>query len=184
MSWNLTGEEKTLMIEAGYSGRAIEIFDNKVNVGTLEDANLSFSYTGPCGDTIILHLLIGDDKVIDDIRFQYIGCPALAASGSALTVLMKGKHLKKARNITPEEIIEYLGGLPNDHSHCPLLAATTLQKAIETYKNKKRLTKKEHDEYVHFCGLTGKELEGLHHSPCSNCPMVQSCENDHTIIDT
>jgi len=171
-------------MEAGYSEMAIELFDNKVNIGILKDSNLSFSYTGPCGDTMILHMAVGDGKVIDDISFQYIGCPASAASGSALTILVKGKPLKEAGKVTPEEILEYLGGLPKDHYHCPLLAATTLKKAIEVYENRKRLTSKEHDEYVHFCGLTGKELEELSDISCSNCPIVLACENDHTIIET
>ncbi|NIQ06341.1 MAG: iron-sulfur cluster assembly scaffold protein, partial [Candidatus Korarchaeota archaeon] len=48
-------EEFELLKEAGYSGKAIELYENKVNVGLIENSDIAFAYTGPCGDTIKLY---------------------------------------------------------------------------------------------------------------------------------
>jgi hypothetical protein len=44
----------------------------------------------------------------------------------------------------------------------------------------KVLTKKEHDRYVHLCGLTGKQLE-RQHDPCLDCLVILDCFRDHAI---
>jgi len=45
-----------LLKKSGYSDKAIEYFINKVNVGEIDKPSASFAYTGPCGDTMQIHL--------------------------------------------------------------------------------------------------------------------------------
>lgn len=35
---------------------------------------------------------------------------------------------------------------------------------------------------MHYCDITGRELEALFSIPCRKCPHIKRCEDDHTII--
>jgi len=133
MSKKLTMEE--LLLSAGYSAKAIKLYMNKVNVGSLENSDVALTYTGlPCGDTITLYLKLGKDGTIQDAKFEYKGCIGTAISGSALTMLVIGKTVKEAWNITKDDILKELGGLPQ--SHCAELAINALHKALEKLEAK------------------------------------------------
>jgi nitrogen fixation NifU-like protein len=123
---------------AGYSEKAIEFYVNHVNVGVIKDSDVVLAYTGPCGDTMKLYIKMNKNGVIEDAKFQYLGCPGSAASGSALIKLIKGKPIQKAIKITEKDILKELGGLPESKLHCPKLAITTLQKAIAKYKGERK----------------------------------------------
>lgn len=128
-------EEFNLLEEAGYSREIIDLYSDKVNVGIIENPDVALAYTGPCGDTVKLYLKIGRDNVIEDARFLYLGCPASAACGSALTQMLKGKRLEEAKEITERDVLMELGGLPDTECHCAELAVTALHKTITRYKN-------------------------------------------------
>ena len=133
MSKKLTMEE--LLLSAGYSAKAIKLYMNKVNVGSLENSDVALTYTGlPCGDTMTLYLKLGKDGTIQDAKFEYKGCIGTASSGSALTMLVIGKTVKEAWNITKDDILKELGGLPE--SHCAELAINALHKALEKLEAK------------------------------------------------
>jgi len=134
---NLTKEKVELLKEAGYSEKVIEFYMNKVNVGLVRNPDVDLAYTGPCGDTMKVYLKINNDAVVEYARFQYLGCPGAASSGSAMTRIVKGKTLEEAKRITEHEILQELGGLPESKLHCRKLAVTTLQKAIAKYENRK-----------------------------------------------
>ena len=132
----LTKEEFELLKEAGYSEKAIELYRSKVNVGVLKNPDVNLAYKGPCGDTMKLYLKINEESVVEDAKFQYLGCPGAASSGSAITTIAKGKTLEEAKGITEQDIIQELDGLPESKLHCPKLAVTTLQKAIAKYEDR------------------------------------------------
>jgi len=134
----LTKEEFELLKDAGYSEKVIELYRNKVNVGVIEKPDVNLAYTGPCGDTMKIYLKISDEDVVEDAKFQYLGCPGAASSGSAITRIVKGKTLEEAKRITEQDILKDLGGLPESKLHCPKLAVTTLEKAITMYEERKR----------------------------------------------
>jgi nitrogen fixation NifU-like protein len=134
----LTEEEFELLKEAGYSEKVIRLYRNKFNVGVIKNPDVNLAYTGPCGDTMKLYLKINDDSFVEDAKFQYLGCPGAASSGSAITRIVKGKSLEEAKMITEHDILQELGGLPESKLHCPKLAVTTLQKAIAKYEERKR----------------------------------------------
>lgn len=138
MSGKLTEEELELLEGAGYSRKVIKLYGNRVNVGTIENPDVALAYTGPCGDTIKLYLKISRDDVIEDARFLYLGCPASAACGSVLTLIIKGKTLQEAKEITDNDVLKVLNGLPDDECHCAVLAATTLHMAIAKYEDNEK----------------------------------------------
>jgi NifU-like protein involved in Fe-S cluster formation len=99
---------------------------------------MALQYTGPCGNTCKIYLKINDQNVIEEAKFQYLGCPAPATCGSIVTQIAKGKTLREAESITEKEVIEKLGSLPGDECHCATLVLTTLCNAIKKYENSKK----------------------------------------------
>ncbi len=127
------------MKDAGYSENVIELYRDKVNVGVIENPDVNLAHTGLCGDTMKIYLRISDDDVVEDAKFQYLGCPGAASSGSAITRIVKHKTIEEAKKINEQDILHDLGGLPESKLHCPMLAVTTLQKAIAKYMERKRI---------------------------------------------
>ena len=113
-----------------YSEITIDHFMNPRNFGEMSDADGHAALTGPCGDTIEIWLKV-QDGIITDASFTTDGCGTSIASGSMVTSLSKGKKAEVARNISPEEILEALEGLPKDKEHCALLASNALRSAID-----------------------------------------------------
>jgi nitrogen fixation NifU-like protein len=119
-----------------YSELVIEHFQNPRNVGVIEDADGTGKMGSPiCGDLMEIYIKI-DDNHIADIKFRTFGCGAAIASGSMASEMIKGKTLAEAETLTDEDVAKALGGLPEKKMHCSNLAASTLHKAIEDYRNK------------------------------------------------
>ena len=125
-----------LLREAGYSEKAIEYYLKKVNVGIIEGAEATDTFTGLCGDSMRIYLKI-ENNVIKDAKFQAIGCAGAFASGSALTTIIKGKTLEEAKKITEQDVIQELGRLPGPKFHCARLAVDALRKSIKSYEEGK-----------------------------------------------
>jgi nitrogen fixation NifU-like protein len=125
------------MVESGYSKKAIELYTNNVNVGTLENPTVVTTFLGPCGDLIKLYLRINERDVIEDAKFYYLGCPGSAASASAMTTLLKNKAVNQAKKLTEDDILVELGGLPKSKLECATLSLRTLRKAIAEYEKLK-----------------------------------------------
>jgi len=47
--------------------------------------------------------------------------------------MVKGKSLEEVLNLSPEDIINILGGLPEAERHCAELAVKTLNEAIKNF---------------------------------------------------
>lgn len=86
-----------------------------------------------CGDQMKMFIRIKDD-IIEDVKWKTYGCASAIASTSALSELAKGKTLDAALEIGPEEITEFLGGLPKHKFHCSVLGHEALAAAIANYR--------------------------------------------------
>ncbi len=104
-----------------------------VNFGPLKGASANARFTGPCGDTMEYWLEINNGRVLR-ATFTTDGCDASIASGSLAARLVEGKTLEHAGQLEPETILSQLGGLPEDHQHCPVLAVKTLRAALQDYQ--------------------------------------------------
>jgi nitrogen fixation NifU-like protein len=130
----LSEEELKLMVESGYSNKAIELYVNNVNVGKLENPTVVTTFLGSCGDLIKLYLKINEKNIIEDAKFYYLGCPGSASSASAMTTLLKGKTIYQAKKMTGDDILMELEGLPKSKLDCTKLSIKTLRKAIAEYE--------------------------------------------------
>jgi nitrogen fixation NifU-like protein len=55
-----------------------------------------------------------------------------------LTQIIKGTRLQEAKEITEDDVLRELNGLPDNECHCAELAGTTLHKAISQYEAKEK----------------------------------------------
>jgi len=117
---------------AGYTEVVIDHAQNPRNVGSIQNADGVAMITGPCGDTMEIWLGVRED-VIKEATFWTDGCGTTIAAGSMVTELAKGKTIREAMRITQKDVLDALGGLPEESQHCALLVADTLKEAVKDY---------------------------------------------------
>ncbi len=119
-----------------YSELVMEHFRNPRNMGSIEDADGVGEVGNPqCGDMMRITIKVKDD-ILEDIKFQTLGCGAAVATSSMVTEMAKGKSLAEAITISNKAVAEALGGLPPAKMHCSNLAADGLRAAIDDYRTK------------------------------------------------
>jgi nitrogen fixation NifU-like protein len=115
-----------------YSETTIDHAMKPRNLGEMEDADGFGKVTGPCGDTMEIRLRVKNDT-ITEATFLTDGCGTSIASGSMVTELAKGKNIIEAQKISQQDVLNALGGLPEESEHCALLATNTLKEAVRDY---------------------------------------------------
>jgi len=115
-----------------YSEEAIDHFLNPRNLGQIESPDGFGRVTGPCGDTMEIYLKVNGGR-ITNATFLTDGCGPSIASGSMATELIKGKSIVEAQNISQDNILNALRGLPEESQHCALLAANALKETVRDY---------------------------------------------------
>ena len=119
-----------------YSDQVMEHFMSPRNMHAIENADAEGYYGDPsCGDYLIIFLKV-ENEIISDVGLLVYGCPASIATSSVTGELAKGKSLDAALNITDQDVVDALGGLPEHKKHCSLLAVSALRNAIDVYKTK------------------------------------------------
>jgi nitrogen fixation NifU-like protein len=109
-----------------FSDTVLEHFMCPRNIGEMDDADSMGTIGEPdCGDALTIYIKVQDD-VITNISFLVYGCVAAIATSSITTEFAKGKTLDEAYQITDEDIVNALGGLPDDKLHCSVLGPGAL----------------------------------------------------------
>jgi nitrogen fixation NifU-like protein len=129
-----------------YSAELLDHFQNPRNAGEIKSPDSTAQLENPaCGDILELSLRLEnvrlenfglenirlektkpEAKRIADIRFRAKGCVPAMACGSAITELAKGKSVEEARQISREELLRKVGGVPQASAHATHLAMDTL----------------------------------------------------------
>ena len=136
-------------MRTAYTDVVIDHAMNPRNVGSMVDADGFGQVTGPCGDTMEIWIRTRNDTV-SDISFWTDGCGTSIAAGSMVTELAKGKAVANALTMTPQDVLDALGGLPEESAHCALLAVNTLKMGIKDYLTFKKYPWKR--DYREQCG--------------------------------
>ena len=124
-----------MLLDSGYSEKAVSYYIEKPNMGSLSEADQVSELTGPCGDTMKVYLKL-HEGLIEDAKFQVLGCPGAVASAMALVDLVKGQSLENALLLKDRDIFRCLVEIPDQKQHCIRLAVKTLEKAIHEYEEK------------------------------------------------
>jgi nitrogen fixation NifU-like protein len=129
-----------------YGDAAYERWLNPSYVGSIEDPDGYASLKGRCGDTVKIYLKFEGDRV-KEARCETDGCGSSLVCSSFAAEMALGKSPDEILEVTGEKILEVLGSLPEEESHCAFLAAETLQEALLNFmkdqRQKDTLKKKE-----------------------------------------
>lgn len=114
-----------------YSPELLDHFQNPRNSGEVEHPDASAQIENPvCGDVLELTLKLDGDRIAD-IRFRARGCVPAMACGSAVTELARGLIVEKARQLSREELLRKVGGVPEASSHASHLAMDALRAVLD-----------------------------------------------------
>lgn len=109
-----------------YSPQLLDHFQNPRNAGDLSAADATVDLENPvCGDVVRLSVKFQDGRIAE-IRFKAKGCVPAMACASALTELVLGKTAREAGQLTREDLVQAVGGLPQASSHAAQLAIDAL----------------------------------------------------------
>ena len=118
-----------------------------------------------CGDQMLMVIKVDKkQQVIKDCKWKTYGCASAIASTSILSEMVKGMRLEDAYRLSPKDIVNKMGGLPEHKIHCSVLGDKALRAAIDDYyrrNNMQELIKKEGARTVCQCmNVTDREIEG------------------------
>jgi len=126
-----------------YSDEVKEHFFKPKNFINHDPEEGEFDATGEvgsfaCGDIMKMWLKI-DKKTerIKDLKWRTWGCATAIASTSIFSEMVikdEGMTIDEALKITPQQIAEKLGGIPDIKFHCSVLADQAFKKAVEDYR--------------------------------------------------
>lgn len=117
-----------------YNERVVKEFSNPQNVGEISGANAVGTVgNASCGDIMKIFMKIDENKIIQDVSFQTFGCAAAIATSSVATSMIKGKTVDEALQVTNKQVVDELGGLPQQKLHCSVLAEEAIKAAINDY---------------------------------------------------
>lgn len=113
-----------------------------LNEATYEADGLGVVGSPACGDMMALWIKVDPaDERITECKWRTFGCASAIASTSMLSVMATeggGMTLARGKRISPEAIIERLGGLPDRKYHCSVLGHLALREAIKDYEERRR----------------------------------------------
>lgn len=108
-------------------------FLSPYNAGHMENADAVGKAGDPgCGDALEIRIRV-ENNILVDVKFLVFGCAASIATSSMTTVLAKNKTLEQALQLTEQDVVDALGGLPDDKVHCSNLGIGALHQAINAY---------------------------------------------------
>lgn len=113
------------------------IFRSKAEIDKFKADGIGMVGNPRCGDMMKMWIKV-DKKMqtIKECKYQTFGCASAIATTSVLSEMVKGMKLDDAFKITPKEIVEKLGGLPQIKYHCSVLGDRALREAINDYYRK------------------------------------------------
>jgi nitrogen fixation NifU-like protein len=113
-----------------YSAATVDHWLHPRNFGRMEDPDGHAVCSGTCGEIMEIFVRLKAGR-ITEAGFLTDGCITATASGSMAVELATSRSATKARAISPDDILQGLGGLPGESRHCATLAAKALRSAVD-----------------------------------------------------
>ena len=139
MAWEYSEKTKQLFMDAvhGKPGTHLGEIENPDGLG--EHGSIA------CGDAMRFtfrverHPTDPTQDVITEARYLTFGCTsAIAASEALCTLIEQGRHTPiEALKIRNKDIVDFLGGLPEQKIHCSVMGAEALEAAVFNWAQKR-----------------------------------------------
>lgn len=139
MAWEYSEKTKQLFMDAVHGKPG-------THMGEIEDPD-GFGEHGSiaCGDAlrftfrVARHPTDPTQDVIVAARYLTFGCTsAIAASEALCTLIEQGRYTPiEALKITNQDIVDFLGGLPQQKIHCSVMGADALEAAVFNWAQKR-----------------------------------------------
>lgn len=103
-----------------------------------------------CGDMMVVWIRVDQvQNKISDCKWRTFGCASAIASTSMMSLMATeggGMSIKQGKRLTPEAIMDRLGGLPDRKYHCSVLGHLALREAIADYETtqSKQISESQH----------------------------------------
>jgi len=113
---------------------------NPQNYGKIEDSNAVGMGKNPQnGEKVAIYLQVkeGDDPVIEDIKFQAIGCTTTIVAGSIITSEAKGVTFNRAEELI-SVTLGMLDNVPPEDAACTEMVALALRASMDTYRARQK----------------------------------------------
>lgn len=132
MAWNYSEKTKQLFMDAVHGKPG-------THLGEIEDPDGLGEYGSiACGDALRFtfrvrrHATDPTQDVITEARYLTFGCTSAIAASEALCLLIEdgGYTPIQALEITNDDIVTFLGGLPEQKIHCSVMGAEALEAAV------------------------------------------------------
>lgn len=126
----------------GYSDEVMDHFTSPRNVMRVKEYDYDADGVGmvgnpACGDMMKVWIKVDKkSEKISDLKWKTFGCASAIGSTSIMSVMVTedgGMTLDEALSMTPNQITDRLGGLPDIKIHCSVLGDKALRSAIENY---------------------------------------------------
>jgi nitrogen fixation protein NifU and related proteins len=100
------------------------------NDGVIEHPDLTGHAGTPGRGAFLILFLKAEQGRISAAKYHTVGCGPTIACGSMLSELVLGRSIVECSELTAEDLIEALDGVPTDKLHCPVLAIGALRDAL------------------------------------------------------
>lgn len=118
------------------NAQLIEHMMNPQNYGSIENADAQGIGKNPeNGEKVLIHLRVKEEAgkpVIEDIKFQAIGCSTTVVAGSIITTEAKGADFDRAEDIVAFTL-GMLDRVPPEEAACSEMVAVALKAAMDVY---------------------------------------------------
>ncbi len=110
----------------------IEHYKNPSYRGRLDPHDISFADNNPlCGDHIEINLVVDENEIVKDARFDGHGCAISQASADLLMESIIGKSTSEIKSFTKQHILDLLGiDLGPVRLKCALLSLKVLKAGV------------------------------------------------------